>query len=337
MTSIMLSEAREAPGRVAAQAEALAEPLAHLVARLRASPPPAIVTCARGSSDHVATYAKYVLELMTGRPVASLGLSVVSVYDAQLAMPGMLFLAISQSGMSPDIVKCTEAARRSGALTVAIVNDPSSPLAEASEIVLSMSAGTEHAVAATKSFICSLTAVARLGAEWTEDAALRAALSALPQQLSEAVTCDWETPLADVLQHAQNGFVISRGPGFGIAAEIALKLKETSALHAEMFSAAEIQHGPKAAVRSGTPVLSLATGDAGQPSIDTAAEVLTGLGARVFSTGKGGALPVPDTGHYLTRPIAAVAAFYPFAARLAELRGHDPDNPPSLSKVTRTL
>ena len=115
MTGIMLSEAREAPGRVAVQAEALAEPLAHLAARLRASPPPAIVTCARGSSDHVATYAKYVLELMTGRPVASLGPSVVSVYDAQLAMPGMLFLAISQSGMSPDIVKCTEAARRSGA------------------------------------------------------------------------------------------------------------------------------------------------------------------------------------------------------------------------------
>lgn len=337
----MALEAAEAADRIALQAEALAEPLGRLAASWNASPPRAIVTCARGSSDHAAHFGKYALEIATGLPVASLGPSVVSVYGTGLRLEGMIYLTVSQSGQSPDLLRCAEAARDAGALVVAIVNDPASPLASAAQIVLDMQAGPERAVAATKSFLCTLTVFVRLVAAVTGSPELCAALDRLPDQLRAGAENPWPPSVVDHFREAKRAFVIGRGPGLGVAAELALKLKEVAGLHAEAFSAAEVQHGPKAAVGPDSPIILLGTEDAAQASVEDAARTLGALGAATFGSLVAAPglvdLPTVRTGHPVTQPIAQAAAFYAFAERLSRSRGLDPDNPPALHKVTKTL
>lgn len=162
--SRMLEESLEAPDRVADLLARDGDLYAGLGARLRRSPPAAALTVARGSSDHAAAYGAYLIAAVTGRPVASLPPSLVSLERAALTVPGQLALAVSQSGRSPDVVACLEAARAGGAIAVACVNDVGSPLAAAAEVVLPHQAGPERAVAATKSFLASGVALARLAA-----------------------------------------------------------------------------------------------------------------------------------------------------------------------------
>ncbi len=337
----MAIEAEEAPDRIALQAKALAEPLSRLAEWWAASPPCAIITCARGSSDHAALFGKYALELATGRPVASLGPSLVSVYDTPLQVEGMLYITVSQSGQSPDLLRCAQAAKRGGALVVAIVNDPKSPLARAADIVLDMQAGPEHAVAATKSFLCTLTTFTRLIAAINPSPAICAALDRLPEQLRAELPNPWGSQIMEQFQHASRAFVIGRGPGLGVAAEVALKLKEVAGLHAEAFSAAEVHHGPKAAIGPDSPVIVLGAEDAAKSSLEEAAQSLSAFGPAIFGSlvPVQGVIDLPTvrTGHPLTQPIAQAAAFYRFAEALSRRRGLDPDNPPSLNKVTKTL
>jgi glutamine---fructose-6-phosphate transaminase (isomerizing) len=233
-----------------------------------------------------------------------------------------------------------EAAAAAGALSVAIINDLASPLAGAAEFVLDQHAGPERSVAATKSFIASLVAVARLIALWRRDADLLAALERLPARLEAAAALDWSAGLA-VLAPAASLYVVGRGLGLGIAAESALKLKETSALHAEALSAAELRHGPRAVLEPGFPVLIYALEDKASADAGALAETLVAAGQSclIASAGEGGGirLPLPPPLHPMLDPIVAIQAFYPFAAALAEARGRDPDRPPSLQKVTRTL
>src|SRR4028118_874833 len=165
----MLREAREAPEVVARLIERNAPLCRELGARLRASQPPFAVTCARGSSDNAATFIKYLLEIHSGLVTASVGPSVTSVYDARPRMRGALFLAVSQSGRSPDILNLAAAGRDDGALTVALVNDTSSPLASTCGVVLRLQAGAEKSGAATKSFIAALAAGFQLVAHWSQD------------------------------------------------------------------------------------------------------------------------------------------------------------------------
>lgn len=337
----MASEAAEAPDRIARQAAALAEPLARLAEWWAASPPPAIITCARGSSDHAALFGKYALELASGRPVASLGPSIVSVYATPLRVAGALYITISQSGQGPDLLRCAEAASAGGALVVAIVNDPASPLACAADIVLDMQAGPEHAVAATKSFLCTVTTLVRVVAAVAPSPAIHAALDKLPGQLNAGSREPWGDEMVARFRDVRRAFVIGRGPGLGIAAEMALKLKEVAGLHAEAFSAAEVHHGPKAAVGPDSPVIILGAADAAQPSLDAVASSLGSFGPPVFGSlvAAPGVIDLPTvrTGHPLTQPIVQAAAFYRFAEALSRRRGFDPDNPPSLHKVTKTL
>lgn len=341
ITTRMAIEAQEAPDRIALQAEALADSLAKLAEWWATSPPSTIITCARGSSGHAALFGKYALELATGRPVASLGPSLVSVYDTPLQVEGMLYITVSQSGQSPDLLRCAQAARTGGALVVAIVNNPASPLAGAADIVLDMQAGPEHAVAATKSFLCTLTTFARLIAAIDPSPALSAALDCLPGQLRVGSREPWGSHIVDEFQDARRAFVIGRGPGLGVAAEMALKLKEVAGLHAEAFSAAEIHHGPKAAVGPESPVIVLGAADAAQSSLMEVAQSLRAFGPAIFGSlvPVSGVIDLPtvQTGHPLTQPIAQAAAFYRFAEALSRSRGLDPDNPPSLNKVTKTL
>jgi glucosamine--fructose-6-phosphate aminotransferase (isomerizing) len=307
---------------------------------LRVADPDMILTVARGSSDHAATYLKYAIELTTGIPVASIGPSIASVYGRKMRVSRAACIGISQSGRSPDIVEMMRASREGGALTVAITNFADSPMALASEHCISLGAGIEQSVAATKTFVTSVVAGLQLLAEWQQDTALLAALTQLPQAMEQALTLDW-SPLAARLARAQQAYVIGRGPAFAIACEAALKLKETCGLHAEAYSAAEVLHGPSAIVQVHFPVLALAVEDAAETGVAQTAARLAAQGADVFITGataKGATtLPVAPSTHPLLAPLLLGVAFYSFVEGLARRRGFDPDTPPYLNKVTETV
>lgn len=340
MTSSMLRETREAPARVAELLREDAGAYRPLAAELASRAPAFAATVARGSSDHAATYAATLLALKAGIVTASLPPSTVTRYRAKLRLDGALALAISQSGAGPDLVMTLEVAAAAGALTVAIVNDVAAPLARAAAFVLDQRAGPERSVAATKSFIASLVVAARLIAIWRRDASLLAALERLPERLAAASTMDWSAAL-DVLAPAASLYVVGRGLGLGIAAESALKLKETSSLHAEALSAAELRHGPRAVIEPGFPVLIYALEDPASADAAALADALVAAGQTCLVAsareGDGIRLPLPPPLHPLLDPIVAIQAFYPFAVALAAARGHDPDRPRGLRKVTRTL
>jgi glucosamine--fructose-6-phosphate aminotransferase (isomerizing) len=279
--------------------------------------------------------------------------SVITMYRARLAWDEALVLAISQSGESPDVVATIEQARDGGALTVALVNQARSPLAAAAEVVLPLHAGPEISVAATKSYIASLVALARLVSVWKEDQDLLDKIGHLPEMLKGAAELEW-SPAWQSLSGAANLLVLARGYSFPIALEAALKMKETCGLHAEAFSGAEVRHGPIALVNPGLPVLVFApAGPTMQSTLSLAAELAASRGprasegtatpgTRVFVASPGEApgvctLPVADTLDPVLDPIALVQSFYRFSERLARARGYDPDRPAALSKVTRTL
>jgi len=336
----MYSEAQSAPAVVARQLtenEALTEEIGNL---LRERQPQVIVTCARGSSDHAATYGKYLIETFAGTPTASFAPSVSSVYAAKQNMRGAVFLALSQSGKSPDLLASARAAKDAGALVIAIVNVIDSPLAELADRVLPLHAGLETSVAATKSYIATLVALAQLVAAWTQSDALKQALSVLPSQLEEAWNLDWQ-PAVEALEAANNFFVIGRGVGLGIAQEAALKFKETAGLHAEAYSAAEVRHGPMAIIKHGFPILIFTQNDGTRAGVDAVVEDFAVRGAVVLVAGKSydGAVNLPSLEGVAaaTAPIVFIQTFYKMVNALAVVRGYDPDSPPHLRKVTETV
>ncbi|UYY58195.1 SIS domain-containing protein [Sphingomonas sp. S2-65] len=336
--TLMKSEAAEAAEVVRRLTQANEPALKALAAKLRSDPPARIVTCARGSSDHAASYGKYLIETLIGIPVASAAPSTASVFAAPVATGNALCIAISQSGRSPDLLATVKAHQEAGAQVVAFVNDEESPLAALADTCIGLKAGPERSVAATKSYIASLAAFVALVAEWADDDALRTALAELPAQLEQAGAIDWSDAVR-VLQDATNLFVIGRGYSFGIAQEAALKFKETCGLHAEAFSAAEVRHGPMAIVGEGFPVLAFATSDAAGDSVREAAAEFAERGARVcLADARGGStatLPALRA-HPAIEPILMVQSFYHMANALSVSRGHDPDRPLYLKKVTET-
>ncbi|MEP7187303.1 MAG: SIS domain-containing protein [Rhodanobacter sp.] len=336
----MYREAHESADVVARQFAANDAVVSALAARLRAKPPTFIVTCARGSSDHAAAYAKYVFETQLGIATASASPSVTSVYAAEQQWQGALFIAISQSGKSPDLLRNAEAAKLAGAHVLALVNVENSPLAQLADTVIPLHAGPERSVAATKSYIAALAAVLHLCARWKEDEALDAALTSLPDALRAGWDADWSA-LSDGLVGAHNLFVVGRGFGFGIALEAALKFKETCGLHAEAFSAAEVKHGPMALVGPDFPVLCFAQDDDTLQSTLAVADEFRGRGAQVFVAAPGlegaGMLPVSTGPPAICTPLLIVQSFYRAASELALRRGFNPDVPPHLNKVTETV
>ncbi len=335
----MFREAAESAAVVRAQLAANHETVGGLGVVLRRLAPRAVVTFARGSSDHAATYAKYLLETRCGVLTSSAAPSVSSVYSAQPDLRGALCLAISQSGRSPDLLAAAATARAAGALVVALVNNEKSPLAANADHVLPLHAGAETSVAATKSYLASLTAILHLVAEWRGDSELEDALLTLPAGLESAWQLDWQ-PAVEQLKDARNLFVLGRGLGLCVAQEAALKLKETCGLHAEGISAAELRHGPMALVKSGFPVLMFAQDDETLASNETLAGRLIESGAALIVAGlhtpRALELPTVDA-HAVAQPLLLVQSFYRLAEALARARGLDPDHPPHLSKVTETV
>jgi glutamine---fructose-6-phosphate transaminase (isomerizing) len=331
----MAQELHEAPEALSRQAHELAAPLAELAARLMRRPPQLVMTCARGSSAHAATFAKHLIELYLGIPVAAAAPNIASVYHRKLRLKDQLFLAISQSGSSEDLVESAAMARAAGALTVAFVNELESPLAAACDIVLPIGAGPELSVAATKSFAASLAALLRLTASWAADRGLRAAIDRLPERIAAAGELDWSAAL-DVLAPAASLIAIGRGPTLAIAREAALKLKEVANLHAEAFSGAEFLHGPVALVATRYPIFVLMPTDAAEAGMRRLIADLGGKGAALIVAGAGGSLPVLAPDHPATDAVCLIQGFYAMLVRLAARLGVDPDRPRHLQKVTRT-
>jgi glucosamine--fructose-6-phosphate aminotransferase (isomerizing) len=339
-SSLMLRETAEAPDVAARLIAENDDACRALAARLKARPPRFAVTCARGSSDSAATYAKYLFEIRLGLVTASVGPSVSSIYGARPRMDEALFIVVSQSGKSPDILDLAETARRDGALTVAFVNETASPLASVCEVVLPLHAAPERSVAATKSYLASLTALLQLVAHWSGDPALDVAVRRLPDDLNDALMRDWRAALP-VIGGAGGLYTVGRGVGFGAAIEAALKLKETCGLHAEALSAAELMHGPLTLAGPDFPVVLFSQRDEALASLKELAGGLAARGVPVVAAGPAAeagtvALPAASGVHPFAQPIVLVQSFYPLAEQIARARGRDPDRPPNLKKVTET-
>lgn len=340
MQTHMRREIDEIPEAAARLIEGSSGALRKAGLSLRERNPAYVATIARGSSDHAAHFLKYAIELVARKPVASIGPSLASIYGVNLDLSGAATIAISQSGKSPDIVAMAEAATRSGAESIALTNTMDSPLTAASKHAVDIAAGPELAVAATKSYVSSVLAGLVLLAEWTGDEALGAAIRALPGHFEKAVRIDWLPALSGDLKDASSLYMLGRGPSLAIASEAALKFKETSGLHAEAYSAAEVLHGPVALVKPEFPVIAFAARDAAEGSIAAVADGLAEKRASVFATSRLATKAVPldfvDTGHYLTDALALIIPFYGFVEAWSRALGYNPDKPEALKKVTET-
>lgn len=334
----MLDEALASADVVAAQLAdtSRVEALAHKLAEL---PRHVALTVARGSSDHAASYFASLTMSRLGVPVASLPMSVATLQQAPLKVRDQVALAFSQSGKSPDLVGTMVALRDAGALTIAAVNAPSSPLADACEFHLPLLAGPELSVAATKSYIAMLALSAQLVARWQRDEALLAALNTLPDALRQAGALDWSKAV-EALRGVERMIVIGRGLGLAIAQEAALKLKETSGIQAEAFSSAEVRHGPMELIGRDYPLLVFAPRGPEQAGLIQLARDMRARGAHVLLAAPAdvpeATLPLVSTDHPALDPVAAILSFYVMADGLAAARGRNPDAPRHLNKVTET-
>lgn len=326
-------------------------PGAHMAAEIAAAPavfaraaatavalpgpaPRAIYTIARGSSDAAANILSYEVMRETGLPMTSIPPSVFSL-GRGVALDGCLALVVSQSGASDDLVRSARGARDRGARVVAITNVPGSPVAAAADLTLPIGAGPELAVPATKTVVGSIAAGMALLSALAPGYAPRAAASAAAFAAAGPIAHPQATALRAALLRSNHVYVIGRDTGYGAAQEIALKLKETCALHAEAYSASEVLHGPlQLATRSLTVLMLDTEAPAVQDSLDTAGSRLRAAGGAVYR------IRPSEAGLTGITPAAAAAALlclmYPVVLETALALGHDPDAPATLSKVTQT-
>lgn len=312
------------------------ELLASMADRIRRFQPRKVVFCGRGSSGYAGVYLRYLIEVKLGILTCAAAPSVLTAYGARPDMRDTLFIVISQSGESPDLVAMSDAARKSGALTLAIVNVENSPVARSCELVADISAGPELAVAATKTVALSMMTGALLVAAWSRDSILMTALQRLPNRFRDAHRCDW-SEWSKTLAHAPAAFIAGRGYALGPVKELGLKLQETLRLPAIAFSAAELRHGPRAAITSATPVLLLRQEDETSSTVDALARDLRDSGETVFvAGGPMSTLSWIVRDHPICDPLAMLIPAYRAIEAAARARGLDPDNPSHLSKITRT-
>ncbi len=334
----MASEIDEIPDVLARQIDNV-ETYWNLGRRLGSQGIRGVVTCARGTSDHAATFFKYLMETRTGLPVASIGPSVASIYGSKLQLEGFACLSFSQSGGSPDLASLQRSARAGGAQAIAILNTTDSPLGDGADMVLPVLAGPERAVAATKSFVGMLFVSMAILAGYRRDTDLRAAFGELPDLARLALGFDWSSA---ALPLARSGslYCVSRGTGLAVAAEAALKFKETCRIHAEAYSAAEVLHGPLAIANERFAALFFGSRGWADDSIGEAFERLQDKGASVFLAHPDRAkasLPLPFSRHEIFDPLLQSVAFYRFVEKLARDLGENPDAPPGLKKITETV
>jgi glucosamine--fructose-6-phosphate aminotransferase (isomerizing) len=325
-----IAEQPDAVGRVLADGGGAIAAAAEEIRRRR---PRYVVIAARGSSDNAARYAQHVLGRLCGLPVALATPSLHTVYDAPLRYTDALVVGISQSGASPDIVAVLTAARAQGCVTVAITNDPSSPMADAATHVIALLAGEERSVAATKTYTTSLAAAAALAAGIAGDAEKTRELAGVPDALRRQLArLGGIDAAAEAAADWSRLAVIGRGANYATAFEAALKIKELAGVAAEPASPADFLHGPVAMLDSGFPVLAIMP--SGGAALDDVLARARERDAQITVIGNGGlhVEPVPE---WLS-PLCAVIPAQLLAVGAAERRGVDVDRPVGLQKVTRT-
>ena len=346
--TLMAREIAEIPAVVERTLNAGAPALDAVAEAISRRSPRFVVIAARGTSDHAGTYARYLIETTLGIPVGLAAASVTTIYRASLAWHDFLLVAVSQSGEGPDVAAVVDAAREAGAPTLAITNDPGSPLARAAELVLPLLAGEERAVAATKTYVASLAVVAGLVARLAGDAPWAADLDRLPATLAATLEASgaWirgpGAACVGALASSDEALIVSRGHNFATALEVALKLKETSRIFAEGYSTADLLHGP--VVVAGPQVPTLAIRPDGPPgaAVDETLAIARRIGAVPWIIGGGevaGQALALAVAADLPEPLTPLAYVLPgllVAEATARARGRDPDAPAGLSKVTRT-
>jgi len=301
------------------------------VDQIRAYAPRFVVFAARGTSDHAALYAKYLAEIRLGLPAGLASPSSLTVYESRPDMSGVLFIAVSQSGGSPDLVDSTAAARECGALTIAVTNNPSSQLAAAAAVHVDVRAGVERAVAATKTYTAELLALYLMLGGKAEDAA------ALPDAADATLAADASAKAVERYRFAERLVTTARGYSYPTAREAALKLMETSYLAAQAFSGADLLHGPLAMIDGGVPVIAIASPGRGGAAMAPVLDRLREVRADVLRVGVGGDLPLECNGvPEALLPVLEILPLQRLALQLAISRGGDPDRPRGLSKVTQT-
>jgi glutamine---fructose-6-phosphate transaminase (isomerizing) len=337
--SFMASEMTEQP-EVLERLIARGNSLRALAARIAPRPLAGCAILARGSSDHAALLGRYLFEMATGRPVSLVAPSVHTLYHAKVDYTGMLVLGVSQSGATPEIVEVLERLRHAGARTVAMTDDPTSPLAAVAEEVVNLGAGPERAVPATKTVTATMLACILL-AEGLASRQLVSpeALAGLPEAVAGIIADDSAaTALATQIEGTRHLATVARGYLFAAAIECALKVRETTGILANGWSAADLRHGPVAAIGPDIPILSLrVAGPAGRDVCRLEAE-LAARNARIFtmSDAQDADLPLPA---HMPEPLASIAAVVrgqQLAYSLSTRLGIDPDQPLGLHKVTQT-
>lgn len=330
-TSLMYKEASEAPVRIAEQLAGNAERIARIAKELQQQPPAFVYMVGRGSSDHAGVFAKYLIEIELGIPVVAAAPSVASVYRKRLNLSGALVLVISQSGRSPDILAQVAMAKEAGARVIALVNDTTSPLAEQANEVLPLQVGPEKAVAATKSYLATLSALLQLVSVWSGNAALQQAVSDLPALLQQAIALPPQLQ-ATALERVAHGVVLGRGPGYAISREIALKLKEVCGIQAEAFSSAEFLHGPVTLVKNDFAIVDVNVADESHAAHQAQIDEVHRRGGRIIRLHHQGI-----EAHPRVLPLLILQRFYLDVEAVARSRGVNPDAPVGLNKVTQTV
>jgi len=329
--TLMAVEAAQTPSLIEQQLRKNAKLCASIGQMLRQTQPSFVYIIGRGSSDHAGVFAKYLIEVELGIPVCSAAPSVSSIFKQQLKLEGALVICISQSGRSPDILAQAQAAKNSGAVCIAIVNDESSPLAKIADAVLPICAGEEKAVAATKSYLATLSAILQLVGNWAESDDIITALNDLPQHLQESIelpaqlTREFVAPL-------RNCIVLGRAFGYAVSREVALKLKEVCGIHAEAFSSAEFLHGPATLVARNLAIVDIDLEDETADAHRQQIAEMTKRGADMIRLNG-----LADKMHPRLAPLAIMQRFYLDIEQISVSMGLNPDAPVGLNKVTQTV
>jgi glucosamine--fructose-6-phosphate aminotransferase (isomerizing) len=329
--TIMEQEARTAPQKIAEQLKANESITTLLGEKLREFKPKFVMIVGRGSSDHAGVFAKYLFEIEAGIPTFAAAPSVASVYGKTLQLEGGLVIVISQSGRSPDILAQARMAKNAGAYCVALVNDETAPIKDIVDVVVPLRAGEEKAVAATKSYLATLSAILQVAAKWTQSESLAQAVDSLPQALQTAVDAEPQLT-AESLDGVKNLVVLGRGLGYAVSKEIALKMKEVCSIHAEAFSSAEFLHGPVTLVEKKLAIVDVCINDESYTSHVEQIDNVKQRGADLVHLNQTAA----DI-HPRVAPLALLQRFYIDVAAVAIARGINPDQPAGLKKVTQTL
>ena len=345
-SSIMAREIRDIPVRLADLIAAGRGEVDAAASAIASARPRWASVAGRGTSDHAATFGRYLLETVLGMPSGLAAPSVTSVYETPIDWTGGLLLTVSQSGQSPDLISVARAARAGGALTIAVTNDASAPLAAAADCVIDCRAGPERSVAATKTYVAEVVALALLVEAVRPEAGLRRQLDGLPDEIGRVIgRSDRWLEVTDVVERfaaADRALVVSRGYNLATALEIALKLKEAAALFAEGYSTADLQHGPVTLAGPDVPVLAIRPPGHMAARVDDVVGRLASDGSMPWTIDAGSdgrsdrelglGLDLAD----LLSPAALVVPGQLLAEAVARRRGLDPDAPRGLTKVTRT-